>query len=474
MILHESTGRNRRTWLKATGHGSVFLGLALIGLIWASLGLHLRSERDAAERAAVQNVDNLIRAFGSHLSASLDEIDRMLKIVRQSYVVNPNDFYFKNEAIRNLIPDGVVFRLGIVGPDGLLKWSSTGATPTDQIYLGDSESFLFHVNAKDDELFIGKPVIGRYGGRPAIQLSRKISEDGSFNGAVIAVMDPNYFTKLFDSVNIGPNGHINIVGTDGIIRAMRGDETDRIGWSLSGSPLLSHYATQSAGWYYNRSTLIDRIPRLIAYRATDPFPLIITIGVSTATIFGDVDSKQGMYGVVASLLTLLISIVVVLSVMGRVKLDHMAERLLQQNLRFDLAIRNMSQGLSMFDKSERLVFCNQRYGDMYRLPTDLQKVGTPFGAIIEHCTRAGVIRSNTRDVEIQEETPNSLQQTSHAKLTRIRELADGRIICVSRSPIAGGGWVSTHDDITDQKRTETNRASLEKRVAQMRKLEAID
>ena len=42
-----------------------------------------------------------------------------------------------------------------------------------------------------------------------------------------------------------------------------------------------------------------------------------------------------------------------------------------QNMRFDAAVNNMSQGLCMFDREQRLVICNRRYADIYSLPPDM-------------------------------------------------------------------------------------------------------
>src|SRR5258708_15645923 len=49
----------------------------------------------------------------------------------------------------------------------------------------------------------------------------------------------------------------------------------------------------------------------------------------------------------------------------------LARKLRVDNLRMRVAINNMSQGLCMFDGNERLVICNQRYREMYKLSDDL-------------------------------------------------------------------------------------------------------
>ena len=49
----------------------------------------LKDEHDSAERAAIQNSTNLAGAFEEHLSRSLNEIDRSLKIIRTLYGRDP-------------------------------------------------------------------------------------------------------------------------------------------------------------------------------------------------------------------------------------------------------------------------------------------------------------------------------------------------------------------------------------------------
>ena len=49
----------------------------------------------------------------------------------------------------------------------------------------------------------------------------------------------------------------------------------------------------------------------------------------------------------------------------------------QTNLRFSAALENMTHGLCMFDVGQALLVCNQRYAELYRLPPELLKIGTP-------------------------------------------------------------------------------------------------
>jgi PAS domain-containing protein len=51
------------------------------------------------------------------------------------------------------------------------------------------------------------------------------------------------------------------------------------------------------------------------------------------------------------------------------------QRLTQEKQRLDTAVNNMTQGLLLFDSSQRLVVCNQRYIEMYGLSTEVVEPG---------------------------------------------------------------------------------------------------
>jgi diguanylate cyclase (GGDEF)-like protein len=127
-----------------------------------------------------------------------------------------------------------------------------------------------------------------------------------------------------------------------------------------------------------------------------------------------------------------------------------------QNLRFDAAINNMSQALLMFDASRRLVICNDRYLKMYGLSPEVVKPGCGLRELLDHRKATGTFSDDP-----DEYTDHLLGMIAQGKaVSRLVELPDGRTVAVSNHPIADGGWVSTHEDITERRRAELQIAHM--------------
>jgi diguanylate cyclase (GGDEF)-like protein len=127
------------------------------------------------------------------------------------------------------------------------------------------------------------------------------------------------------------------------------------------------------------------------------------------------------------------------------------ENLQMRNLQFDTAINNMSQGLCFFDAAHRLIVCNDRYVDMYDLPRDRVGPGTPLTEIVDMRFEAGSFPAMSRDEYLHWRTKVAV---SAEPTDSVVELGNGRTFKIRHRPMPDGGWVATHEDITEQRRSE--------------------
>jgi diguanylate cyclase (GGDEF)-like protein/PAS domain S-box-containing protein len=113
------------------------------------------------------------------------------------------------------------------------------------------------------------------------------------------------------------------------------------------------------------------------------------------------------------------------------------------------ALSHMAQGLCMFDRTGRLVLWNERFSEMYLL-RDKLRTGLTLPDILHRRRAAGTMA----------EDPDAYAGQVHAAaragdtFRHVFELADGRSISVANEPRPTGGWVSTHEDITERRRVE--------------------
>jgi diguanylate cyclase (GGDEF)-like protein len=133
-------------------------------------------------------------------------------------------------------------------------------------------------------------------------------------------------------------------------------------------------------------------------------------------------------------------------------LFQQATELARTNMRFNAALSTMTQGLVVYDEHKRLAVWNNRYAELYQMPPHLQKVGTPYEAIITDRISRGVVQGTTGTVAVKAKVNELVKLPPNA--SRVDELADGRFVLLTRQPLEGGGWLSIVEDITERRRAE--------------------
>jgi diguanylate cyclase (GGDEF)-like protein len=132
-------------------------------------------------------------------------------------------------------------------------------------------------------------------------------------------------------------------------------------------------------------------------------------------------------------------------------LERRETELARQNMRFEAAIDHMSQGLCMFDAQQELIICNRRFANLYGLPPELVVPGTTLMDILRYRLAHGFEPKGGGEAYIRRRLELA---TGRQDALDTVELADGRVISVIHHPLPDGGWVSTHEDVTEQRRTE--------------------
>jgi diguanylate cyclase (GGDEF)-like protein len=129
----------------------------------------------------------------------------------------------------------------------------------------------------------------------------------------------------------------------------------------------------------------------------------------------------------------------------------------RQNLWFDAALSNMSQGLALFDRDTRLIIANARFADVYGMNPALLAPGDRHREIIERMVEEGLFAGATADAIRAGSHPLAVSKLVSDSFV---ELSDGRVLFVAKRAMPDGGWVSTHEDITERRQAEAKMAYM--------------
>ncbi|WP_454726040.1 MULTISPECIES: putative bifunctional diguanylate cyclase/phosphodiesterase [Cupriavidus] len=172
--------------------------------------------------------------------------------------------------------------------------------------------------------------------------------------------------------------------------------------------------------------------------------------------------------------------------MTRQKAD--AERLAEVTRKLDLALQHMSQGLCMFDADGTLVLANRRMEAIFGAAAGGLAPGAGFLDVCRAMTGARASEaaapgapagrlSASHAAQTSQAAPASPGQATppearaeqyaqalaerhldilrrHPRWRSVEALPDGRAIALSHSTMDGGAWVTTCEDITEQRRIE--------------------
>jgi diguanylate cyclase (GGDEF)-like protein/PAS domain S-box-containing protein len=326
--------------------------------------------------------------------------------------------------------------------------------PLPDIDVTDRE--FFRALKADPSLttYMGEPVRNRATGSWTIHLVRKVSgPNGEFLGLVLGAMEMAYFDKSFAAVALGDGGRVRLFRDDGVLLASHPAVDPAVARVFVQNPQLVDFLDRTkAGTLQQIRPVLGEEWQVVGQRLPH-YPLVLATSRTVDAALAEWRSAALYIAGTAGLLLLVIGVVVWLSIrqMKSYELLVKARADGERKIQLDATINNMTQGVLMFDASERIVVCNRRYIEMYGLSPEVVKPGCTFHELITHRKATGTFAGDideyhraVRDVVARRTIASRTIQTR-----------DGRSIRIIDQPMINGGWVATHEDITEQLRSRT-------------------
>jgi diguanylate cyclase (GGDEF)-like protein/PAS domain S-box-containing protein len=456
-LLHAYRPHPRKWWILS--------GVVLVGLIACASIAAILTSREQALTMGERQLQNLAFVLAAQANTSFEIIDRveanLAERIAAAGISSPEEFEqkFANLETHLMLKDkhlGLphVGAFTLVNAEGKL-FNFSRSWPVPDINVSDRSFFQVLRADENRTSFISEPFQKRTTGAWIISLARTVrTGDGKFAGVLLAALDVQQFEREFQPIVLGEHGSIALLRDDGVLLARYPRIESIIGKTFRGA--LDPLGGRQFGTVRLVGTMEGK-DRILATHRLARFPFIITAGVDTDAVLSGWRKEAATITAFALFSCCLVAIVLFLIIRQFSRQDLWSrQRLMVQKQRLDTAINNMTQGLLLFDVSERIVVCNRRYLEMYGLSPDIVKPGCTFLELIAHRKESGSFAG-----EVASYRESVLRDLAEGHATElVIETTAGRTVRIVNQPLAGGGWVATHEDITERKRAEERIAHL--------------
>ncbi|WP_338826839.1 bifunctional diguanylate cyclase/phosphodiesterase [Bradyrhizobium sp. 27S5] len=446
-------GRGPIRWL-------ILGGAVLMAAIAIGATLMAENFRERALHNSERELENTVLLLARHFDQQLDDLEvvqrDLIAFMRDNGIATSENYRRRMSAadIHAMLKSKMdalsnVGSLNVFDADGVLI-NSSGAWPLPQASIADRSYFqIFKSSPYSPDMQVA-PVISRISGLWTTVIVRKVTgPHGEFLGVVGRGIEPATFEKFFSTVALGEGSAISMHHRDGTLLARYPHVEELIGKNFRTGPVNQQQVFELPQSTTRLASPVDGKDRLVSSRALTKFPIVVVATTTTEAALANWREQIAILIAVTSISVLAIAILLTLVVRKLVQ-QHRAQqqRLKLEKLRLDTAVNNMTQGLLLFDAAQRLVICNKRYVEMYGLSADIIKPGCSFRDVIVHRHQTGSFQGDV------ERYVNIVLRDVAVRNTMVITTPDGRSIQVVNEPLADGGWLATHEDVTERRRAE--------------------
>ena len=263
-------------------------GVAVVAAVILASFAYDQSQRYVEALAtADRDTRNASILLAEATARSIDDIDATLRAVASLQRDVAAGVYGSKPAIHDLLKaiqgsSPVMRAIGWTDAAGNLAASSLYATPPP-LNIAEQDQFLAQRNAATRGLFLSVPRSSKRTGERIISVSRPLeASDGSFAGIAIGLVDPDYFLRVFRSVELGPSRVAVLLRDDGVIMVREPANDDLLGRTVAGGSLFrEHPPREAAGTLHGRAFPEDS-ERIISYARVPGTAQIVSVSIKRA------------------------------------------------------------------------------------------------------------------------------------------------------------------------------------------------
>jgi len=445
-----------------------------VGLILASaigIAVALMQMRSDVIRDGVLEAENAAVLLSEQTAETVQSVELVLDSVISDIGRRSPSRLIRDQlcADRGGILPNVIARLGnisaagsvtILGADGAMI-CTTISGGSSEANMSDRDYFQHGAASPDPGLFIGKPVVSKLSGAWVLVFSKRLAKpDGAFLGVVSLSLKIDSLSAMYVGMRSIHGEMISLARRDGTVILRYPDPTVRAGQMFPAGLPWYDMVAKGGGSYWSPG-VFDGQPKYVAVRPLERYPLVVNVTSNESDILRPWRLRAITIGVlsVAIQAALALLLKALFRQVSKLRLSEASLRRTSSeaavvNARFQAMLSNMSKGVAMFDAQGRIVIHNTKYREIWGAAEEDLKPGTPLSDLLEARAGQGVYVAPQRMLGLSD-SPAQLPTFNEAL-----NLTDGRSIRIVNDPMPDGGWVSTHEDITESQQANARIAHM--------------
>jgi diguanylate cyclase (GGDEF)-like protein/PAS domain S-box-containing protein len=457
--------RDRPTLKRAlTRSGIVLIGLLLAFV--ATLSWHEWGQQQSDTQAELTTVTEVgARALDSYLG----QLETSLKILAESLTGNSDEIDLSSDGAKQRARDLIqqfnrlhpeLTNMVLLQPNGQAILAAIAPSGQSLPSMADEESFKNFPRVAFYAIDVGQPMVDFANGRWVVPVRYRVTDTfQDLKYVLCAQMRVEFFASFWKDAPLTRKASLGVLRDDGFLLSRFPFSQSLSYEQVYGKPrdgtLINYLREQrfpisgSVRGYNNT----DSGYHVNVFRRLDHYPLTLFATMPTSNIWMEWWTRVRIPYLLSTVM--LLGGLAIYSITSRrqagyeTALNKALREAEQASRELDVALDNMSHGLCMFDADQKIVVANDRYLEIYNLQGRVGP-GMTLRELAGHLAERGMIAKHQ-----QENVTASLARIHDGKTTHnVRELPDGRTIVITNRPLPGGGWVATHEDITERRRSE--------------------
>jgi diguanylate cyclase (GGDEF)-like protein len=449
--------RNRLRWFLSSGRSMVMLSAFVTMAISATAGFTIWHNRKSALEEQRRNMNSMGIVLAEQTSRYVQVIDLILREVQSRIatlnVVTPADFErqlgthevhdYLAERLKN-VPQAD--HIALIDANGVVL-NGSQAWPVTHMVSSGRDFYKYFKEHDDLDLFVGSLSKSRGTSNLSLYFARRVNgPENRFLGLVLGVVEVKHLIDFYQTAGEHAREAVTLLRRDGTMLIRYPDPEAAIGVKLPQKSPWYVRVSEGGGSYVTPGTL-DGVPlSLVSVHPLRDYPLVVDILMDEAEVFAQWKREAVFIASFALAAALAFSALFWM-------LAQQFRRQAEQNAKLDAVLSNVTQGVCFFDGKKRLLLWNRRYTDIYNLPPEAIHVGCSLEEIVgcREMAGTGPDPSMSDYIGWQAQLAAANQRSS-----TVMALKNGRFVALHYQPMPDGGWVATHEDVTERQQAEAS------------------